>query len=161
MGVFLPIERDEEENLRVIRDARVLQNDDFMNDGFLFVRALQMGFSRRPLNVLNILGEKIKLQSVFVVQSVSTGELFLNKLLDAEWDPDTQLSLPPLELRSSTYRHDVGDPNIDILSDDEDDDSRKGILPDVPYFNKLRFWQELDPDDPTDPNLTVYSLFFE
>ena len=53
-------------------------------------------------------------------------------------------------------------PNVfDGPSDDEDDDSRKGILPDVPYFNKLRFWQELDPDDPTDPNLTVYSLFFE
>lgn len=156
MGVFLPIERDEEENPRVMRDARVLENDDFMNDGFLFVRALQMGFTGKY-----VYGRRAKMQSVFVVQSVSTGELFLNKLLEAEWDPDTSLSLPPLELRSSTYRYAVGDPNIDIPSANENDAGRKGVLPDVPCINKLRFWQELDPSDPTNLNCTVYSLFFE
>jgi len=107
-------------------------------------------------------GERLKRdQSIFVVQSVSTGELFANKLIEAAWDPTTLLSLPPLELRVSTYRHAIGDPNIDIPGINGNDSHRKGVLPNVPYFNKLRFWQELDPQDPTSPNCTVYSLFYE
>ncbi|KAH8779984.1 hypothetical protein F5883DRAFT_638541 [Diaporthe sp. PMI_573] len=107
-------------------------------------------------------GERLKRdQSIFVVQSVSTGELFANKLIEAAWDPTTLLSLPPLELRVSTYRHAIGDPNIDIPGINGNDSHRKWVLPNVPYFNKLRFWQELDPQDPTSPNCTVYSLFYE
>lgn len=149
IGVLLPVERIDTD--RVMFDAEVLQNDDFMRDGFLFVRALQMGFSTR----YGPQGDRRMDQSIFVVQSVSTGELFANKLLEAVWDPATGLSLPPLELRVSTWPHLIGDLNIQNGAD------RKGVLPDRPCFNTLRWWQELDPQDITNPNCTVYSLFYK
>lgn len=136
----------------------VPEDDGFMNSGFLFVRALQMG----PAGKIRSNGNRVQRDiSIFVVQSVATGELFVNKLLEASWDPAAARSLPPLELRASTYRHQINDPNIDLDGIYDDDVHRNGVLPDVPFFNRLRFWQELDPDDPTDQNCTVYSLFFE
>lgn len=140
-----------------MQDARVPRNVNFMNDGFLFVRPIMMGTSTK----FDINGNRLKSdKSIFVVQSASTGELFLNKLLERPWDPVGSLSSPPPELRASTYRHTVGDPSIDLPGNNDDDVHRKGVLPNVPYFNKLRFWQELDPSDPTS-DCTVYSLFFE
>lgn len=157
IGVLLPLERDDGHD-RVLRDSVVPRDDEFMNDGFLFVRGLQMGQTGKILPN----GNRVKRdQSVFVVQSVATGELFVNKLIEASWDPAAVRSLPPLELRSSTYRHRLNDPSIDLPGIYDDDVYRKGVLPDVPFFNQLRFWQELDPDDPTDKNCTVYSLFFQ
>ncbi|KAK7703928.1 hypothetical protein SLS64_008874 [Diaporthe eres] len=159
IGVLLPLEREDEDDKesRVMQDARVPQNVNFMNDGFLFVRPIMMGTSTK----FDINGDRLKSdKSIFVVQSASTGELFLNKLLERPWDPVRFLSSPPSELRASTYRHAVGDASIDLPGNDDDDIHRKVVLPNVPYFNKLRFWQELDPDDP-DSDCTVYSLFFE
>lgn len=134
-----------------MQDARVPRNDIFMDDGFLYVTDLKMGAAAK----FRTDGYRVpKDQSVFIVQSASTGELFVNKLIERPWYADRGISLPPLELRASTYPHAVGDPNIDLPG------GRKGVLPDVPYFNTLRFWQELDPSDDS-LDCTVYSLFFE
>lgn len=139
-----------------MQDARVPRNDDFMTDGFLFVKAISMGNSSKfALN-----GNRIKDKSIFVVQSASTGELFVNKILEQPWDPVASLSSPPSELRASTYRHAIGDARIDLPGDNDDDVHRRGVVPNMPCFNKLRFWQELDPRDRTS-DCTVYSLFFE
>lgn len=159
IGVLLPLEREDDNQPqgRVMQDARVPRKDECMNDGFLFVRSIVMGSATKfALNGNRIKSDK----SIFVVQSVSTGELFVNKLLERPWDPVESLSSPPPELRVSTYRHAVGDPTIDLPGNNPNDIHRKGVLPNAPYFNKLRFWQELDPRDPTS-DCTVYSLFFE
>lgn len=159
IGVLLPHEKQEEDpHERVIQSSQVSRGDNFMNDGFLFVRGIQMG----PPGKLRVNGERVKRdQSVFVVQSESTGELFLQKLLEARWDSTAKRSYPPSELRASTYRYAVGDPRLDALANSNNDVRRRGVVPSLPCFNKLRFWQELDPRDPTDENVTVYSLFFE
>lgn len=153
----MPLERDDAETERVMQEARVPQ-DGFLSDGFLFVRWISSG----PWGKFRSNGERIeKDRSIFIVQSVSTGEIFINKLMEEPWDPQTGRSIrPPLELRVSTYRHQVGDPNIDLPGNHNGDVHRKGVLSNVPYFNKLRFWQELDPYDRF-LDCTVYSLFFE
>lgn len=141
-----------------MQESRVARGDKFMDDGFLFVKGIQMG----PTAKLRVNGERVRRdQSVFVVQSESTGELFLQKLLEAQWDSTAKRSFPPLELRASTYRYAVGDPVLDPPRNSNSDVRPRGVVPSLPCFNKLRFWQELDPRDPTDENCTVYSLFFE
>jgi hypothetical protein len=157
IGVLLPIERYSDEN-RVLRDSTVARGDEFMNDGFLFVKALQMGSTDKCMPSGK---RKDGDQSIFLVQSVSTGELFANKLIEAAWDPINERSLPPPELRVSTYSDSVGDPNIDSQNANGGHTYRKGALPDLPCFNNIRFWQELDPNDPTRLDSTVYSLFFQ
>lgn len=138
-----------------MQDSQVLRNDNFMKDGFLYVKGIQMNTPGKFWWT----GERMaKDQSVILVQSVSTGELFINKLLEAPWDSTTGTSFPPGELRASTYRHAVGDSTIDFR---DNNGQRRGVLPSVPCFNKLRFWQELDPRDRTKPDCVVYSLFFE
>lgn len=141
-----------------MQEARVPQNDNFMNAGFLFVKAISMG----PVGKILLNGNRTPQdKSMFVVQSAATGELFFNKLLEQPWDPATSVSVPPpLELRASTYRHRIGDPSIDLPANNNGV-QRNGVLPNMPCFNQLRFWQELDPSDNTNPNCTVYSLFFE
>ncbi|KAG6364560.1 hypothetical protein INS49_006162 [Diaporthe citri] len=151
------IEDEDDREGRVMQDARVPRNVDFMNDGFLFVEAIRMGTSTK----YDMRGNRLKEdKSIFVVQSASTGELFVNKIIERPWDPVGSLSSPPSELRVSTYRHAIGDARIDLPGDNDDDVHRRGVLPNVPYFNKLRFWQELDPRDSTS-DCTVYSLFFD
>lgn len=84
---------------------------------------------------------------VLLVQSVSTGELFVHKMMQpnqaTEYDQ-------PLELRIST-----SNPKLHARQAD-----RIGSLPhDAPYFNTLRMWQNLIKADRTvDP---YYSLYFE
>lgn len=84
---------------------------------------------------------------VLLVQSVSTGELFILKMMQP--DPATEYD-DPLELRIST-----SNPKLHPAQPD-----RPGALPhDAAYFNTLRFWQMLRPDDPAvDP---YYALYFE
>lgn len=158
IGVFLPLERlDPDPNDCVMREAKVPPLDGAMDDGFLYVK----GFSLGSKDKKNVRGERIPLDSsLLIVQSASTGELFFNKILERPWDPNTQESRPPLELRVSTYPDWIGDATIDIGGNvGPRGAKRQGILPDVPYFNKLRFWQELDPRDTH--NVTVFSLYFE
>lgn len=156
IGVFLPLERHFPGHARIKVESTVPPLDGAMEAGFLYVKGVSMG----SVNKLNIRGERIPLDSsLFVVQSASTGELFFNKILERPWDPDTQISQPPLELRASTYPHRIGDATIDIGGNVGSGAERNGVLPDVPYFNKLRFWQEIDPGE--DHDVTVFSLFFE
>lgn len=156
IGVFLPLERDVPQNESVLAESTVPPNDGAMEAGFLYVKDVSMG----TVNKLTIHGERVSAdKSIFVVQSASTGELFFNKILERPWDPNTQSSQPPLELRASTYPYRIGDDTIDIAGNVGGGAERNGVLPDVPYFNKLRFWQELDPQEAH--NVTVYSLFFE
>lgn len=84
---------------------------------------------------------------VLLVQSVSTGELFVHKMMQP--DPATEYN-EPLELRIST-----SDPKMHPAQA-----NRIGALPsEAPYFNTLRFWQNLRKADPAaDP---YYSLYFE
>lgn len=84
---------------------------------------------------------------VLLVQSVSTGELFVHKMMQP--DPANEYD-EPLELRIST-----SNPKLHPAQPD-----RPGALPhDAPYFNTLRMWQNLRQDDPAvDP---CYSLYFE
>lgn len=84
---------------------------------------------------------------VLLVQSISTGELFVHKMMQ----PDRATEYDePLELRIST-----SNPKFHPAQAD-----RIGALPhDAPYFNTLRFWQKLKKADPiVDP---YYSLYFE
>lgn len=130
--------------------------DGAMEAGFLYVKDVSMG----SVNKLDFRGERVPLdKSIFIVQSASTGELFMNKILERPWDPDTRISQAPLELRASTYPKRIRDATIDIGGNVGNGAKRNGVLPDVPYFNKLRFWQELDPME--DHDVTVFSLFFE
>lgn len=84
---------------------------------------------------------------VLLVQSVSTGELFVHKMMQP--DPATEYN-EPLELRISTWNQKMHRAQAD----------RIGALPaEAPYFNTLRFWQNLQKADPAvDP---YYSLYFE
>lgn len=84
---------------------------------------------------------------VLLVQSVSTGQLFVHKMMQpglaTEYDE-------PLELRVST-----SNPKLHPAQAD-----RPGALPhDAPYFNTLRFWQHLRKADPTVE--LYYALYFE
>ncbi|KAK7728037.1 hypothetical protein SLS63_006888 [Diaporthe eres] len=92
---------------------------------------------------------------MLVVQSVQTGELLAQKLLRPSGDPDYPgyEYEEPLELRISTWQ--------DTLPSNEfPNDVPLGVLPrDAPFFNKLRFWQHLTPDD--ELNMPAYSLYFE
>lgn len=84
---------------------------------------------------------------VLLVQSVSTKELFVHKMMQP--DPRAEYD-EPLELRISTS-------NPKLIPAQAD---RIGALPhDAPYFNTLRFWQNLKEADPTaNP---YYTLYFE
>lgn len=155
IGVFLPLERHFPGHARIRNESTVPPLDGAMEAGFLYVKDISMG----TVNKLNYRGERIPDKSIFVVQSASTGELFLNKILEEPWDPDTQISQAPLELRASTYPHRIGDATIDIGGNVGNGAERNGVLPDVPYFNKLRFWQKLNTFEAH--NVTVFSLFFE
>lgn len=126
--------------------------------GFFLVDVIYPGSSRRQM---------------LTVQSKSTNELFVNKIF--RWSPEDGDSLnQPNELRVSTC------PDIPDDDDDDDDDEQAGapsgalrargistgprrhggaVLPEVPYFNKLSFWQEMRPNGNSDK--TVFSLFFE
>ena len=137
-----------------MKEANVPRLDGAMGAGFLYVKGISMGsWNKKDYRNNRIAIDK----SLLVVQSASTGELFFNKILEREWDPNTLHSHPPLELRVSTYPDRIGDATIDSVRNVGR--KRKGILPNVPYFNKLRFWQQLDPSDVH--NVTVFSLFFE
>ncbi|KAK2602413.1 hypothetical protein N8I77_008948 [Diaporthe amygdali] len=113
-----------------------------------------------------------------VIQSVQTGEFFVNTLLlagdgsliqDGMLDdnpPDEDEYIPPVgspryvfryheprQLRVSTWQETLPStlfPNEPIL----------GVLPrDALFFNQLRFWQKLLPDNPK--HRPLYSLYFE
>ncbi|KAK2604568.1 hypothetical protein N8I77_007485 [Diaporthe amygdali] len=154
IGVFLPFESEGDDD-RVMEDSRVARDDRFMDNGFLFVKSIKMGMNGK----FNAFGNRVSDKSIFIVQSVSTGELFINKLMERPWNDSTKTSSPPLELRVSTYPHTTGDADIDLPDNGGDDVHRKGLLPDLLYFNKLRFWQELD--DPMEADYSIYSLYFE
>lgn len=164
IGVFLPLERDAGDNdpLQRVRDEAVVPaSESALDVGFLYVKEIQLG-TWGKFRVDN--GDRFAaMKSVFIVQSVSTGELFLNKIIERPYDANTNRALPPLELRCSTYPHRIDDPTIDRpagVNVGPNEIVRKGVLLDVPYFNKLRYWQELlhlrDPHP-----VTVYSMFFE
>lgn len=118
------------------------------------------------VDIISVGGGKAQIPTV---QSKSTNELFVNKVF--RWTPGLEWMFDePNELRVSNY------PDIP----DHDDDSQEAtssrairarrratncrelggsVLPEVPYFNKLYFWQETRPDGGSED--TVYSLFFE
>lgn len=162
IGVFLPLETFDNDPLQRVRDEAAVQaSESAMDAGFLYVKEIQLGTWDK---FRTDTGDRLSaMKSIFIVQSVSTGELFLNKIIERPYDAAAQKALPPLELRCSTYPHRIDDPTIDRPADVNVGPNgilRKGVLPDVPYFNKLRFWQELlhlrDPHP-----VTVFSMFFE
>ncbi|POS81554.1 hypothetical protein DHEL01_v200071 [Diaporthe helianthi] len=168
IGVFLPLERHSDDlaidPLQCVRDEAAVpaRESTALNAGFLYVGGIQLGSltKRRPDN-----GDRIvSLKSIFIVQSVSTGELFVNKIIERPYNATTDHALPPLELRCSTYRHRIDDPTVDRPANVNVGPNgvvRKGVLPDVPCFNKLRFWQELLHKNSDGHPVTVFSMFFE
>ncbi|KAG8165721.1 hypothetical protein KVR01_004273 [Diaporthe batatas] len=162
IAVFLPLERSDADPLqRVKADAQVPAREKALDGGFLYVKEISLGAKNK---FRADTGERIPLMgSVFIVQSVATGELFLNKILERPIDDNTNLALPPLELRCSTYTRRIDDPSVDLPPNAIPGPNgivRKGVLPDVPYFNKLRFWQQLTHLRDPHP-VRVYSMYFE
>lgn len=139
VGVLIPVQSRKDEPDRVAREWPRINNTHVASKGFILADLI---------NVLD-LGT-----SVLVVQSVQTGELLVNKILRPNVsDPEYPDYEEPLELRVSTFQG--------ILPSTEfPNDVPIGVLPrNVPFFNKLKFWQELEPDD--DDASPAYSLYFE
>lgn len=137
LGVFLPVQSRSDHPNRVTREWPRINNTHVASKGFL---------------IAGLIGTVNK-TTMIIVQSVQTGELLAQKLLRPNTnDPDYEYE-EPLELRISTWQDTLpstGFPNNVPL----------GVLPrDAPFFNKLRFWQQLTPDDEED--MPAYSLYFE
>ncbi|ROW05788.1 hypothetical protein VMCG_05224 [Cytospora schulzeri] len=99
-------------------------------NGFVLVDAITLGSDR---------------DNLLLVQSVSTGDLFMNKIVQ-------RVDVAPLELRvsSAEYTDNPGD----------QDPNLQGILPqDAKWCNQLRFWQKLQEAVPG--RGPAYSLYFE
>ncbi|KUI68135.1 G2-specific protein kinase nim-1 [Cytospora mali] len=144
-GVFLPVQtRTDDEgraavtsewptpraNSRKTAKRRRTNQTHIAEDGFILVHIFWIGLN----------------ENLLLVQSVSTGELFLNKILIP------RVAVPPLELRISSagYTDTAGD----------QDPALQGRLPrDAEWCNQLRFWQELKEAVPGKG--PVYSLYFE
>lgn len=139
VGVLIPVQSRNDEPDRVAREWPRINSNHVASKGFILADLI---------NVLD-LGT-----SVLVVQSIQTGELLVNKVLRPNIsDPDYPEYEEPLELRVSTFQG--------ILPSTEfPGDVPIGVLPrNAPVFNKLKFWQELKPDD--DNVNPAYSLYFE
>lgn len=93
-----------------------------------------------------------------VVQSRATGEIFMNKIL--WWSrrrSSGEMSLP-LELRVSTLRPKAVGDDGDAVGGAR---RRAGLLPEVKYINRMRFWQRLRPGPAITNRHRWYSMFFE
>lgn len=99
-------------------------------DGFILVEALRTG---------------AKGITLLLVQSVSTGALFMNKMAQ-------RVDVPPLELRISTA-------SFDDNAVDQDPDAEGELPRDAKWCNQLCFWQKLGEAIPGQGPL--YSLYFE
>lgn len=118
-------------------------------DGFVLLKVLAVATPPQPE------GHKV----IQVVQSRATGEIFVNKILWWSAQRASGAMSLPLELRVSTLRpRAVDGDGVAALRGNAK--AGAGLLPVVPYINRLRFWQRLAPDA-NDSRSRIYSMFFE
>lgn len=117
-------------NNRQTPKRRRTDHTHIAEDGFILVDALRTG------------GNK---DNLFLVQSVSTGDLFINKIAQ-------RVDIAPLELRVSTAGY------TDVPGD-QDRGVQGRLSRDARWCNQLRFWQKLKEAVPG--RGPAYSLYFE